>query len=121
MCACVYNLIAWFLRVNFAVTACCIVRRLAVPAVGLAHYPLWESERSLLVRPSAQDTWGFPSQDGYTNIKPNHYMRLTNHTGLPHIPSHARLAFNELAQIKALRSLLVFSKVGLFLLGPKIH
>lgn len=49
-------------RVDFAVAACYVVRRLAVPAVGLAHCTLWESKHSLPLQPSARDTWDFPLQ-----------------------------------------------------------
>lgn len=64
---------------------------------------------------------GFPIAEYGNSVRPNHYTQLPNHIHLPHIPSHARLAFNELAQIEALRYLLIFfSRVGLFLLCPKI-
>lgn len=57
-----YGLTAWFLHVDFAVTACYVVGRLDVRAVGLAHCTLWESKRSLSLQPSARDTWDFPLQ-----------------------------------------------------------
>lgn len=89
---------------------------------GLAHCALWESERSLSVQPSAQDTWDSPLQNGDTNRgRPAHYTRLPSHTHLPRILHCACLVFKELAQIEALRSLLIFSKPGLFLFCPKIH
>lgn len=51
---------------------------------------------------------GFPIAGYWNSVRPNHYTQLPNHIHLPHIPSHARLAFNELAQIETLRNLLIF-------------
>lgn len=51
---------------------------------------------------------GFPVAGHWNGVRRNHYTQLPNHTHLPHIPSRAWLAFNELAQIEALRNLLIF-------------
>lgn len=105
---CFCGLTAWLLHVDFAVTAMLGCQKVGCACCG--SDPLHPVGIQAFSLPAAicSGHLGLPIAGYRNSVRPNHYTQLPNHIHLPHILSHARLAFNELAQIEAFRNLLIF-------------